>query len=57
MKKNGALPYDVPQTWSKALSLHPVGAHGIAYYARHDDEAMCYAILNVHDRPSQKSTE
>jgi hypothetical protein len=43
---HGGLPYDVPQSWSKALSGHPVGAHGIAYYARHDDEALCYAIFD-----------
>ena len=44
---HGGLPYDVPQEWSKALVAHPAQAHGIAYYARHDDEALCYAI---HDR-------
>jgi hypothetical protein len=43
---HGGLPYDVPQAWSKALSRHPAGADGIAYYARHDDEALCYAIFD-----------
>jgi hypothetical protein len=43
---HGGLPYDVPQAWSKALSDHPVNADGIAYYARHDDEALCYAIFD-----------
>jgi len=43
---HGGLPYDVPQAWSKALFGHPVNAHGIAYYARHDDEALCYAIFD-----------
>ncbi len=43
---HGGLPYDVPQAWSKALSRHPLDAHGIAYYARHDDEALCYAIFD-----------
>jgi hypothetical protein len=43
---HGGLPYDLPQAWSKALFEHPVGAHGIAYYARHDDEALCYAIFD-----------
>ncbi len=43
---HGGLPYDVSQAWSKALSNHPVKAHGIAYYARHDDEALCYAIFD-----------
>jgi hypothetical protein len=40
------LPYDVPQAWCKALSKHPVDAHGIAYYARHDDEQLCYALYD-----------
>ncbi len=43
---HGGLPYDAPQTWSKALWGHPVKADGIAYYARHDDEALCYAIFD-----------
>jgi hypothetical protein len=43
---HGGLPYDVPQAWSKALSEHPKRADGIAYYARHDDEALCYAIFD-----------
>jgi hypothetical protein len=43
---HGGLPYDVPQAWSKALSEHPTRADGIAYYARHDDEALCYAIFD-----------
>jgi hypothetical protein len=29
---HGGLPYDVPQTWSKALLEHPADADGIAYY-------------------------
>ena len=41
-----SLPYDIPQAWSQAFFNHPVGAQGIAYYARHDDEALCYAILD-----------
>ena len=43
---HGGLPYDVPQMWSKALSGHKDDAHGIAYYARHDDEALCYALFD-----------
>lgn len=39
-------PYGAPQTWSTALHAHSVKADGIAYYARHDDEAMCYAIFD-----------
>ena len=42
---HAGLPYDVPQAWSKALSAHPAKPQGIAYHARHDDEAMCYAIF------------
>jgi hypothetical protein len=43
---HGGLPYDVPQAWSAALRNHPIRADGIAYYARHDDEALCYAIYD-----------
>lgn len=43
---HGGLPYDVPQTWSKALRDHSVNAEGIAYYARHDDEELCYALFD-----------
>ena len=43
---HGGLPYDVPQAWSSALRDHPIRADGIAYYARHDDEALCYAIYD-----------
>ena len=51
---HGGLPYDTPQAWSKALFGHPIHAHGIAYHARHDDEALCYAIF---DRASASITE
>jgi hypothetical protein len=44
---HGGLPYDVPQRWSTALADHPMGAAGIAYTSRHDDEQLCYAI---HER-------
>jgi len=43
---HGGLPYDVPQAWSKALFEHPLRPDVIAYYARHDDEAICYAIFD-----------
>lgn len=43
---HGGLPYDAPQAWSKALFNHPLRPHGIAYYARHDDEGLCYAIFD-----------
>lgn len=39
-------PYAVPQAWSAALRAHPIAADGIAYNARHDDEALCYAIFD-----------
>jgi RES domain len=51
---HGGLPYDGSQAWSKALFGHPINAHGIAYHARHDDEALCYAIF---DRASASITE
>jgi len=44
---HSGLPYDVSQAWSKALFAHPIGPAGIAYHARHDDEALCYAL---HER-------
>jgi RES domain len=44
-------PYDAPQAWSKALRAHPVGADGIAYTARHDDEAVCYALFEAGHPP------
>jgi len=43
---HGGLPYDAPQSWSKALFHHPLRPDGIAYYARHDDEGLCYAIFD-----------
>lgn len=47
---HGGLPYDVPQAWSKALHNLSNGPaknsyDGIAYNARHDDEAICYALF------------
>jgi hypothetical protein len=43
---HGGKPYDASQAWSKALKAHPIGADGIAYTARHDDEALCYALFD-----------
>lgn len=43
---HGGLPYNAPQAWSMALSKHPVTADGIAYYSRHDDEELCFAIFD-----------
>ncbi len=42
---HGGKPYDSPQAWSGALHRHPGQYDGIAYNARHDDEALCYAIF------------
>jgi hypothetical protein len=57
---HGGLPYDAPQAWSKALFDHPLHSDGIAYYARHDDEGLCYAIfdrarLGPRDQPGNHS--
>jgi hypothetical protein len=41
----------VPQAWSKALRAHPVAADGIAYNARHDDRALCYALFESVSPP------
>jgi hypothetical protein len=43
---HGGLPYDIPQAWSVALRNHPIRPSGIANYARHDDEALCYTIYD-----------
>ena len=43
---HGPMPYDLPQEWSAALHAHPGAYDGIAYTARHDDEALCYAIFD-----------
>jgi hypothetical protein len=42
---HGGPPYAVSQAWSSALRHHRINADGIAYHARHDDEALCYAIF------------
>jgi hypothetical protein len=51
---HGGLPYDVPQGWSRALHSLSLMADGIAYNARHDDRALCYALF---DRISGHLTE
>ncbi len=38
--------YGVPQAWSRALHDHPLAADGIAYSARHDDQAECIALFD-----------
>ena len=35
-----------PRAWSAALHRHSGNYDGIAYNARHDDEALCYAIFD-----------
>ena len=42
---HGGLPYAAPQAWSVALYWHPIAADGIAYHARHDDQALCVALF------------
>src|SRR5208282_6349447 len=43
---HSGLPYDIPQSWSKAIAEHPTRPDGIAYHARHDDNELCYAIFD-----------
>lgn len=43
---HSGLPYDTAQDWSKALHDHRENFDGIAYYARHDDEELCYALFD-----------
>ncbi len=43
---HSGLPYDVPQSWSAAIHSLTQNFDGIAYYARHDDQEVCYALLN-----------
>ena len=43
---HSGLPYDTAQYWSKALHDHPEKLDGIVYYARHDDEQLCYALFD-----------
>jgi hypothetical protein len=44
-------PYDNPQAWSGKLFDHPGGFDGIAYNARHDDEALCYGLFERGNQP------
>lgn len=50
---HGGGRYDVPQAWSAALRSHPVRPDGIAYFARHDDEQLCFALFD-HSVPVEK---
>lgn len=43
---HGGLPYDISQAWAKALHDHPARPDGLAYTARHDDEALCFALFD-----------
>lgn len=43
---HGGLPFDAPQAWSKAIHDLAFAPDGIAYTARHDDEALCYALFD-----------
>ena len=44
---HSGLPYDASQAWSKAINGTYAAVHGIAYHARHDDEALCYALFDT----------
>jgi len=35
---------------TKVLAEHPARPDGVAYYARHDDEALCYALKEAERR-------
>ena len=59
---HGGLPYDIPQSWSKAIADHPIRPDGIAYHARHDDTELCCAIFDrtrgsVTDEPPIKDLD
>ena len=43
---HGGLPYDAPQCWSHAIHALPSAPDGLAYRARHDDDAHCYALFD-----------
>ena len=43
---HGGLPYDAPYAWSEAVHDLASEPDGIAYTARHDDEALCYALFD-----------
>jgi hypothetical protein len=43
---HGGPPYDIPQSWSKALRSHPVKADGVAYSSRHDPRELCLALFD-----------
>lgn len=43
---HGGPPYDLPQSWSKALHDHPMALDGIAYRSRHDDNEVCVAVFD-----------
>jgi hypothetical protein len=55
---HGGLPYDLPQSWSKALHDHPTALDGIAYRSRHDDNEVCFALFDrAHDALIMRSHE
>lgn len=41
-----AMPYDVPQRWSRALHRHPVGADGILYMSRHVNNERAVVVFD-----------
>jgi hypothetical protein len=42
---HGSPPYELPQSWSKALHGHPCAADSLAYRARHNDDEVCLAVF------------
>ena len=54
---HGGLPYDAPRAWSKAIHGLPSAPDGVAYRARHDDDAFCYAIFDRAASQVEKESE
>lgn len=48
---HGGLPYDAAQAWSAAIWRRAEKFDGVAYYARHDDEALCIALFDRDPPP------
>ena len=43
--RDGLAPYITPQLWSRAIHDHPADFDGIAYYSRHDNSPLCFALF------------
>lgn len=53
---HGGLPYGTAQAWSAALHGHPAKPDGVAYTARHDDEALCFALFDRTPVPVEEDS-